>query len=584
MPANGELARWPLLYLYYLAASRGVSGLLSLALNERTLTIHFRKGAPDVIESSHPEDALEPFLLKSGALTTDQVARARAEAPRFGGDLSGALIGTQLVPPQQLFALLSQRAHTLLLGGVVAAEGGTFTFDASVPPPPQAFPLGDRWGLLSALVRMMPPATLRWRLQPVWNRPVMKTGGSVDVMELRFTPQETRSLSRFDGVQSLEQLTAALPAEADSLMRLAFLLRHLEAVTFLPPSGADAQPGATPPPVHGIPSGAAVRPPSRPLPPSAAGVRPPTPPQGAPPVLRPPGVESAVPPAAAVEPRSSSRPSPPPQPSATAGRMGTRPLGTGVPPPATVTRSPPPAALRTAAGPGTRTPAPAKSDTVEDLAALLAQLGKQNHFERLGIPMDAPGGAAKIAYFKLARLHHPDTVPHGAPPETAKLKADIFAAIGEAYRTLSDEASRAQYVEELKSGAGEVDVLAILKAEELFNRASLLVKNRRFRDAVDLLEDAIVLNPDEGEFYAWRGYARFLAQPEGDRSEGAARADLDEAVRRNPRCVEAHYFLGVVCKLVGNTSEALVHFKRTVQLKPDHVDAAREVRILGAKK
>ncbi len=53
----------------------------------------------------------------------------------------------------------------------------------------------------------------------------------------------------------------------------------------------------------------------------------------------------------------------------------------------------------------------------------------------------------KIAYFKLAKLYHPDTLPPNAPPELERLKAEIFGYIGDAYRMLSDDKSRADYIE-----------------------------------------------------------------------------------------------------------------------------------------
>src|SRR5262249_11454609 len=135
---------------------------------------------------------------------------------------------------------------------------------------------------------------------------------------------------------------------------------------------------------------------------------------------------------------------------------------------------PPASAVRPA---GHATPAPIPGEFSAEVAthrALLDKLKEQNHFERLGVPQTADTGAVKAAYFKLARAYHPDTVPPGAPPELAKLKEDIFAAIGEAYRTVGDDAGRADYIQELKTGGGEVDVLNILKAEDLFNKACIL--------------------------------------------------------------------------------------------------------------
>jgi curved DNA-binding protein CbpA len=211
----------------------------------------------------------------------------------------------------------------------------------------------------------------------------------------------------------------------------------------------------------------------------------------------------------------------------------------------------------------------------------------QNHFQRLGLSEQADAGAAKIAYFKLARLYHPDTLPPGAPPELEKLKAEIFGYIGDAYRTLTDDKSRKEYLEQLKSGdtgKEEVDVVAILQAEERFKRGTVFVKARKYAEAVKIFEEAIQLNAEEPEFHAWRAYARFCAAPDKKAAQAEAFRDLQAALKKNERCVPAHYFLGVIAKTLGDTAGALKHFRKTVELQPDHIDAQREIRMATQKK
>ena len=581
LPERGDLGRWPLLYLYYLAASRMQTGRLALRLSDRIVTLDFRKGAPVGVTSSHPDDALIPFLVRSGALAPERLAQARASNPGFDqGDVASALIASGLIDPQQLYGHLIHRAHTLLLGCMVT--DGAFAFGPLPAESHQAFPLGDRWGLLTALVRLVPAMGLRHRLGPVWTRPLMKTGGNVALTELKLNPQETRALSRIDGVRSLAQLTAEHPAEADALMRLAFLLRHLEAVTFLNAPAVGAQTGV-PPSSETSASGAAPRPPRSP----------PAPAPGAPPGPR---TTTQVPPQGAPAARSAAsagaRPQAP-QPehaglkSAVPERAG---LKSAVPERAGLKSAVPERAGLKSAVPeraGMRSAVPERAggrgETLEELRALRARLYSEDHFKRLGIAEDAPIGAAKIAYFKLARLHHPDTVAHDAPAEMKTLKADIFAAVGEAYRVLSDEGARADYLAELASG-GEIDVQTILQAEELFSRAVLMVKNRRFVDALNFLDEAISLNPEEGEFYAWRGWSRFCSQSVRGKVPPEVARDLDEAVKRSPRCVAAHHYRGSIARLVGDLAGAKVHLERVLELQPDHVEASRELRILASKR
>lgn len=237
-------------------------------------------------------------------------------------------------------------------------------------------------------------------------------------------------------------------------------------------------------------------------------------------------------------------------------------------------------------------PAPAQLSeadqaTLRELRERLEATKKQDHFTVLGLGQDTNGGQVKMAYFKLARTLHPDTVPQGSPPEILQLKSDLFATVGDAYRRLADDNARAAYLQELKSGtAGEeqVDVNRLFLAEELFTKGSIMVKARKFADAVKMLTDAIAANPEEAEYYAWRAAAKFYAGTDKRTSYVDAQRDLDESTKRNPKCAQAFYFHGQMHKLLGDNPAALRQFKKTLEFNKDHVDAQREVRLLDGNK
>jgi len=239
------------------------------------------------------------------------------------------------------------------------------------------------------------------------------------------------------------------------------------------------------------------------------------------------------------------------------------------------------------APPPPRTPAvvaAAFAAELREVQARLERIRKENHFQILGVPESADATAVRAAYFKLAKKFHPDTVPHEAPAELGRAKAEIFTAVGEANRILSDDASRARYRESLASGGpAEVDVQAVLAAEETFTKGTALVRARRFPEAVKSFDDAIAANPREGEFYAWRGYARFFTLPDKKVAMVEALRDLNQSLKLNERCAPAHYFIGQLYKLTGDPATALKHFKRCVALDPQHVNAQREIRIATQK-
>lgn len=516
-PPAGELAQCSPIRLYYLAASSDQTGLLSLTLRDRRIEIHFRRGNPESVASSHPDDALDRFLLAHGLATAEQLAQAEVEQDRFGGDLLAALFGLRILDPSSAFSHLGQRA-TGLLHQALAAEEGRFAFERAELAPHQSFPLGNRWAVLTEQVRRLPLQAVKRRLERSASLALLKSGGRVPVDELRLTPQELRALSHVDGVRSLRQLCLEAPQDVEHLLRVAFLLHELEVLTFAGPAPAR-------------PSGPAAAP---------ASPRPATPPSK---------------PAPAAPPK---RP-PAPKPAA-------------APP-----RAPPPSQAR----PSQQMPAPAAME-LPQLQATAAKLKQQDHFEVLGLPRTADTNAVKLAYFKLAKLYHPDTVATDAPPELAKLKEDIFARIGEAYRTLGDEQARADYLVELETGGGDsgMDIAKLLAAEERFRRGMNLVKARKFPEAVAALDEAIEANSEEGEFYAWRGYARFFTHPEKSKGLAAAVPDLNLCLKKNERCAQAHYFLGHLAKLCNDSGGALKSFRQCLELDPNHIDAQRELRLL----
>ncbi|RKG61487.1 molecular chaperone DnaJ [Corallococcus sp. CA054B] len=669
VPPQGQLQQCSPLQLYGRIAAGEQTGLLTLGLSDRTLSVHFRKGSPEYVDSSHAEDALGVSLMGARLLTAEQLQQAEGSRDRFGGDLLAALFGLGLLQPATAFAQLSQRALGIL-GKALRAESGTFTFEARDLPAQKAMPLGNRWALLSDQVRRMPTADLKRRLAIVLPMPIMKSGGRVASSELRLTPHEVRALSFIDGVRSLGQLLQDVPQDAEHLLRVAFLLKELNGVSFAAASRAQAAP---PPPASGPTSGpgnparpsgtvptvgpGATGPGAAPGAPAAAtaGARPGAPAAGpgvagsgavagpgvagsgavAGPGARPgapvagaaPGAPVAGPGAAPGAPVAGPGAAPVAGPGAVprpagaapvagpgAARPGAAPMAgpgaaprpPGAPAGAVPTAGPgarppgAPAGAAPMAGPGAARPAPPVvaapaapaasgpapgSDELPALRQLAVTMKGQNHFQRLGLTEQTEGSAVKIAYFRLAKLYHPDTLPQGAPPELEKLKAEVFAYIGDAYRALSDDKSRAAYIEELKSGGGDgVDVQSILQAEELFQKSCILVKARKYPEAVKMLNDAIALNAEEPEFYAWRGYARFLASPDKKAAQPEAFREIQGAIKRNERCAPAHYFLGVIAKLCGDATGALKHFKRTVELQPDHIDAMREVRMASQKK
>jgi tetratricopeptide (TPR) repeat protein len=555
MVASGDLSEISAIRLYAQAAETNVTGLFTFQLSDRSILTHFRKGNPEFIDSTHPEDAVEGYLAKAAVVTAEQLKVAEKEKARFGGEVLATLFALGLVNPGLVFPVLSQRAAALLLRAFLA-PGGVFEYQPLELPTNKALPLGNRWGFLAEVMRRFPLPELKRRMMDVRQRPLVRRGDGASMPDLRFSAQEMRALGYFDGTRSLALLAQSHPGEMETILRVALLLRELEALSF---PDVELKGGAAPTGEH---SSVPPPQPQRPVvPPPPAAPQSTTPPRVAPQPV------SATP-SPATAPRAI--PSPTPSP-ATASRA----VASAAPTPTTPMR----AFLATPTPvPGT----PVDFPTEIQMLRTRLQKGKTlNHFQILGLSDKADAAAVKAAYFKLAKLYHPDTVPPDAPPELAELKSQAFSVVGEASRVLGDDQSRADYLESLKSGGGtQVDVRQVLAAEDTFHKGVAFIKARRFVEAVKTLDDAITLNPREGEFYAWRGYARFFTSVDKKASLVDAMRDLHHALKLNERCAPAHYLIGQLHKLSGDNTLALKHFKKCVSLDAAHVDAQREIRLL----
>jgi curved DNA-binding protein CbpA len=215
------------------------------------------------------------------------------------------------------------------------------------------------------------------------------------------------------------------------------------------------------------------------------------------------------------------------------------------------------------------------------LQAAFAKMAEADHYEVLGVARNASGAQVKAAYFALAKAWHPDSAAQDDPPEAKKLRADLFARISEAWSVLGDEARRKQYFEDLQTGAmTPVDVGAILEAENVFQKATVLVKTRQYQAALAELEKAVQLNEDEPEFLVWRAWVQFLLAADRKRQFAIASEEIEGALKKLPRCLPAYLFLGQMAKINGELSLAERHLKRGLQVDPQDPDLVRELKYL----
>jgi hypothetical protein len=546
---DGDLGGESALRLTYLAAALQATGRLALHGERASYALWFRRGTVVHASSNDPRDDLGRFLVERGAVAAPALAAVEHERAEMGGDLVSLLAARGALNPAESFRFVQEHAG-LVLAHALAVDAGHGFWEPNAEPPSSAFPLGSRLGLLSEAVRRLDALTVRRRLGARAHRSASRVGGRVAVGDLKLSALETRASGLFDGVRSVRELAEASPSEADVLHRVALLLAETELLAF----GAERAPGnaartetapqtgtGTPQtgPVTGTKIGAAT------ATGTATGAKTP-----------PPSPATPVPVA------RSSAPSP-----ASASAVPTQGA-----------RSVPAARFRASGAAGPQQPALSNGLDGAALRALAERLKGADHFKVLGVTRESPLATVKAAYFQLAKQVHPDAAP-GEPPDVRQLRADVFARVSQAWNVLSDDAKRTRYLAELAEGAA-VDIAAILEAEQVFVQATVLVKARKYPEALETLTRAIRLHPDEPEFRVWRSWAEFLVAPDRRTAHAPAAAAIEAALKKSPLCVPGYLFLAQMAKLVGDLAAAERHLKRGLAVQPEHADLERELKYL----
>jgi tetratricopeptide (TPR) repeat protein len=248
--------------------------------------------------------------------------------------------------------------------------------------------------------------------------------------------------------------------------------------------------------------------------------------------------------------------------------------------------APPPVPSASALSPEAR----AVRDRIVEKAA---QLATQNYFEMLELPLGAPAEEVRKAFFKLAKLYHPDRAAVGELADLKETLEYIFYNLSEAQTTLIDPDAREEYGAAISEGikrtsimppgAAEAEVAEALEAEKLFQKGVVLMKRGQYPKALELVDEARKMNPDEGEYMAvWSKLQLLTRGPSGPID------DIVEHLRRAeelaPKSERVHLYLAQALMRADRTSEAKMHFEHALQLNPHNVEAARELRLMEMRR
>jgi tetratricopeptide (TPR) repeat protein len=540
------------------------SGTLNLVRKEERQSLRFRHGHIVNAHTNVTEERLGEMLVRRGALSEADLARATEVVVRDRRRLGEVLVELGTIDASDLEDAVALHVHEMLTR-VFAWRDGAYQFVEDPEGEDQGeltlkLSVGEL--ILESVQAVQDPDVLRYALGDMDRVLVLSADPLLRFQKVTLSPADGFVLSRVDGATSAREIVQMIPVPPEQTHKSLLGLLSTGIVEF----ANVRRPREAGPPAHPAPGPSA---PARTAAPSVPP--PPTPPRKA---VVPPAPPVAPPPAiAAPEPKAAPAPAPPP------------------------------------------TPAPARGSTDDEAAERRREileawngLKTRNHFEVLGLARSAGETEVKEAYFRLAKRFHPD-VHHGDCLGDLRDELEaVFIRLGEAYDVLRDRDKRGQYEERLgrsrpkpavsaggpaasaggspaaaPPGAGPPEPQAppldpeeqALRAEESIRRAAKLFELEKYWDAIQLLEPALD---------AVRGKARLrgqliLAQCRARNPRWAKEAEsvLLTATREDPQAVDAWALLGELYAQKGMRTRAVTMYRKVLELKPDHEDAARYV-------
>ena len=215
-----------------------------------------------------------------------------------------------------------------------------------------------------------------------------------------------------------------------------------------------------------------------------------------------------------------------------------------------------------------------------------------DHYSMLGLDAGAPVNDVRNAFFKFAKVLHPDLPVFAEPARKAKVTR-AFQAISSAHNTLSDPNRRAEY-DQMLGTAGAIKAGGIEPDPNLakiyMHRSKQVLQQRQWAQAEDGLRAARELFGPDGDpecdtYLAWAIFNNtdHSEQARADESKGLLDGVMAQELGGYIEA-QASYYLAIWCKLQGEVPSVRKHLERCLKLDPRHIDAQRELRLFDRRR
>ncbi len=244
---------------------------------------------------------------------------------------------------------------------------------------------------------------------------------------------------------------------------------------------------------------------------------------------------------------------------------------------------PPQRPLEAPARPATRQPAREVPEEVrKELTELALNHRRKDPFDLLGVDPERVATTAHLCFLKFAEKFAPWRFEGGL----ADSARDVFLSGARAYAHLCEPDRRSVLIKERKKvipAAPKAKITNqfrvetdLLDADKQFQGGLQFAKSGDLTRALNQLEFAADLNPQNAVYRSELAFCRFRLDP--DANAKTAVKELNEAIRIDPQCGLALFYVGEILRQAGRLDEAEVFLRRALKpMAPDRrpVDALR---------
>jgi hypothetical protein len=206
----------------------------------------------------------------------------------------------------------------------------------------------------------------------------------------------------------------------------------------------------------------------------------------------------------------------------------------------------------------------------------------------LDVAEDATREEIRAAYFRLARVWHPDRLPT-ALADVRPACEEVFAKMTDAFRALMEKPLATDALREpmgrdsAAPPSGRPVLVSLPPPTVTMTDVDRALSRADFQKA-GRLASALVRTGAHGP--AARAVIAMCdaagANASFDQVDGAI-ASLDKIIGGDSECVRALFYRGVLAKRGGRIDAAVRDFRSVLRLDPTHVDAQRELRLADAR-